>query len=150
MKQLFILACSVLFSYNVMAQEQEQLKGYLLTGSVDGKIEITMFLTTEPHPCEPKLVYQGIYKYNKMQAKGDNWLLLNIDYNDNEQFIMAEERFTGVLILKKENGGFSGIWMHPNGTTQKKVELKEKKLTENDKKKYIDVLDKVNYNFRDC
>jgi len=138
---LLILCCLFLFHARVDAQ--------LFKGTIDGKIAITLFLHAEQHPCEAKMVYQGIYKYDKTQG-GNKWLLLNIDYNEAKQYIMVEERFSGVMILRKDDKGFSGTWIHPNGVTQRKVVLTQQQLSQEANEQYQGQLDETNHLYHDC
>lgn len=147
MKEYILIAASFFFlSLQASAQKAQPR---LFTGTIDGKTGITMYLLAEEHHCEPRLIYQAIYKYDKIQGN-DNWLLLQVDYNESGQFVMVEERFTGVLVLRQENDGFSGIWIHPDGVTQRKIVLKKKQVSKEVLDKHMDYLEETNHRFRDC
>jgi len=147
MKHRIYLLC--LFTVISICAKAQTAGAKLFSGTIDGKIQITLFLHAQQHPCEDKTIYEGIYSYNK--TKGTNkWLLLNIDYNEAKQFIMVEERFSGVMILKKEDKGFSGIWIHPDGVTQRKVVLTQQQVTEEVLEKYQEYLDETNHLYHDC
>jgi hypothetical protein len=147
MKNCFlIISCLLLSAIGAAAQQTD---AQLFTGTIDGKISITMFLYAEQRPCEQKMVYKGIYKYNKTQGN-NKWLWLNIDYNEAERFVMVEERFSGVMILRKENNGFSGIWIHPDGVTQRKVVLTQQQLSKEALEKYTGQFDETNHLYHDC
>lgn len=144
----FVLIISCLFLLAMPATAQKA-NTQLFTGTIDGRIAITMFIYAEEHPCEAKMVYKGIYKYNKTQ--GDNkWLWLNIDYNESERFVMVEERFSGVMILRKDNNMFSGVWIHPDGVTQRKVVLTQQQLSKEALEKYTEQFDETDHLYHDC
>ncbi|WP_346316147.1 hypothetical protein [Chitinophaga sp. YIM B06452] len=147
MKAFILIAINFfLLPVNASAQKAEP---QLFAGTIDGKIAITLYLHAEEHHCEPRLVYEGIYKYDKVPGN-DSWLWLKIDYNDAGQYVMLEERVTGVMILRKENDGFSGIWIHPDGVTQRKVVLKKKQVSKEVLDKHKQYFDDTNYRYHDC
>lgn len=148
MKKTFILTAFAILFCAWKATAQEGRTPQLYEGSIDGKLPITLYLVSVARDCGGDPYYQCIYRYNK--NKDNAWLSLNVEYNQKNQFILVEYRFSGVMILQKNAEGFSGIWIHPNGTTQKKVVLKKTHLPEADIKKYEDYMDKAFYNTDDC
>jgi len=147
MKNCLLILCNLFLL--ILPAVAQKTDAQLFTGTIDGKIAITMFLYAEEHPCEQKMVYKGIYKYDKSKAN-DKWLWLNVDYNEAKQFVMVEERFSGVLILRKENNGFSGLWIHPNGVTQLKVVLTQQQLSPAALEIYREKFDETNHLYHDC
>jgi hypothetical protein len=89
-----------------------------------------------------------MYRYNK----SNNWIQLDITQNTKKenQFILVEHGFSGVLMLSKTGNTFTGLWISPDTKKQLKVELKEVPMTAKDIKKYEETMDKVNYNNNDC
>ncbi|WP_235832321.1 hypothetical protein [Flavobacterium zhairuonense] len=121
---LFFIIC---FSFFNTIQAQTAPTSNLYQGTVDGKTPITVYIKTEENPCTADLMYTSMYRYNKSK----NWIQLNITQNrkaENE-FIMVEHDFSGVLILKKANNTFSGLWISPDTKKQLKVDLKETTMT---------------------
>ncbi|WP_123845288.1 hypothetical protein [Chitinophaga lutea] len=144
---LWIILTCLLAS--LQAHAQEGGTPYLYKGTVDGKLPVTMFLHAVPSECSGEMIYQGIYRYDKT-AEPDNWLLLNIDHNGKNQFVMVETGFSGVLVLRKVGDTLTGIWLHPDGQKQMKVELKKKPVTEGQAEKYMNELDAANERDHDC
>ncbi|MNQ79884.1 hypothetical protein D3C85_948430 [compost metagenome] len=61
-----------------------------------------------------------------------------------------EHGFTGVMILKKDETTFSGLWISSDSKKQLKVELKEAKMTKKETESYEAKMEKVNYENNDC
>ncbi|MNL37085.1 hypothetical protein D3C87_1592070 [compost metagenome] len=61
-----------------------------------------------------------------------------------------EHGFTGVMILKKDETTFSGLWISSDSKKQLKVELKETKMTKKETESYEAKMEKVNYENNDC
>ncbi|RPE12795.1 hypothetical protein EGT74_04420 [Chitinophaga lutea] len=148
MKKYFLLACGLILA-TMHAAAQKAGVPRLFTGTIDGKIGITLYLQEEEHHCEPRMLYSAIYKYDKVPGN-DSWLWLDVDYNEANQFIMTEERFSGVMILRKEKDGFSGIWIHPDGVTQRKVVLKQKQVSKEVLEKHAEYFEETNHRYHDC
>lgn len=146
-KFLSLLFACFIGSLPVSAQEKPIPQLY--AGTVDGKLAITMFLLEQAHDCTGKPLFQGIYKYNKNPGT-DDWLLLNIDSNENGQFVMVEVEFSGVMILRKTGDTFTGIWIHPDGKKQLKVELKKQPFPAKEVEKYLEYLESTNHRYFDC
>ncbi|WP_426486221.1 hypothetical protein [Flavobacterium sp. 2] len=142
---LFFIIC---FSFLNTIQAQTAPTSNLYKGTVDGKTPITVYIKTEENPCTADLMYTSMYRYNKSK----NWIQLNITQNrkaENE-FIMVEHGFSGVLILKKIENTFSGLWISPDTKKQLKVELKEVSMTKKELADFEKTMEKVNYENNDC
>lgn len=135
---LFLTIFSLAFGQNSMS--------YFYKGKIDGKMPITMFLKSEDNGCTTDLLYKGMYKYDGVS----NWLQLDIDQNESGQFVLVEYNFSGVMILKKTPGGFSGLWISPDTKRQLKVELHQESLNEKDRMNLEDKFEQVNYENYDC
>lgn len=144
---LFFVAACLLGSLRVAAQENGMPQLY--TGMIDGKLSVTMFLYAKPHDCTGEMMYQGIYRYDKNPGT-DDWLLLEINSNEEKQFSMVEVGFTGLMILQKKGDTFTGIWIHPDGKKQVKVELKKKPFPKEEVDKYLEFLEQTNHRYYDC
>lgn len=121
----------------------------LYTGMVDGKIAVTMFLYITTNECSGDPEYQGIYRYDKNPGT-DDWLLLEINNNAQQQFVMVETDFTGVMVLQKSGDTYSGIWIHPDGKKQLKVVFKKQPLPKAQVEKYLEFLENTNHRYHDC
>ena len=148
MKRIAILTLFLCFLGISTTTAQGTGTPQLYEGSIDGKLLITMYLVAKDNACGGDVDYQGIYRYNKSSI--DNWLLLDIDHNAAGQFVMVEVGLSGILLLQKNAEGFSGVWLHPNGVTRKKVMLKKKKMTDAQIKQHDQFLDDTNYRYYDC
>ncbi|RED22134.1 hypothetical protein BD847_3637 [Flavobacterium cutihirudinis] len=141
---LFILC----FSFLNTIKAQTAPTSNLYKGTVDGKTPITVYMKTEENPCTADLMFTSMYRYNKSK----NWIQLNITQNrkaENE-FIMVEHDFSGVLILKKTGNTFSGLWISPDTKKQLKVDLKEASMTKKELENFEKTMEKVNYENNDC
>jgi hypothetical protein len=135
---LFMVGCLATIAQN---------KNYILyKGTMDGKLPITMYVTSADNECNADLLWRGMYKYDKLSK----WLQLDITTNESNQFSMVEYRFTGAFILQKTPSGISGIWISPDGKRQLKVNLKEIPMKAAEREKYDDLLEKLNYENNDC
>jgi len=141
----FLICLSFLNHLN--AQSQAPISN-LYKGTVDGKTPVTIYIKTEENQCTADLMYTAMYRYNK----SNNWIQLDITQNTKKenQFILVEHGFSGVLMLSKTGNTFTGLWISPDTKKQLKVELKEVPMTAKDIKKYEETMDKVNYNNNDC
>lgn len=142
---LFLIIC---FSFFNTIQAQTAPTSNLYKGTVDGKTPITVYIKTEENPCTADLMYTSMYRYNKSK----NWIQLNITQNrkaENE-FVLVEHGFSGVLILKKIENTFSGLWISPDTKKQLKVELKEVSMTKKELTDFEKTMEKVNYENNDC
>lgn len=141
----FLICLSFLNHLN--AQSQAPVSN-LYKGTLDGKTPVTIYIKTEENPCTADLMYTAMYRYNK----SNNWIQLDITQNikKENQFIMVEHGFTGVLILSKTGNTFTGLWISPDTKKQLKVDLKEVSITKKDVENYEKIMDSVNYNNNDC
>ena len=147
-KYLLLIILTYLLA-TMQAHAQEDGTPYLYQGTVDGKLPVTMFLHAVPSECSGEMLYQGIYRYDKTSEPG-NWLLLNIDHNGQDRFVMVETGFSGVLVLCKAGDTLIGIWLHPDGKKQVKVVLKKKAVTQGQVERYMNELDATNERYHDC
>lgn len=97
----------------------------------------------------PKVVASGVYKYT--DNKAGNWILLDTTFSEKaQQYTFVEHYNTGIMLLKRDNGGLQGLWISPDGKKQLKVSLKKLKPTKAEIDKMEDELEKANYNANDC
>jgi len=146
-KVIFFIAICFLFLNQLSAQSQAAASN-LYKGTVDGKTPITVYIKIEENPCTADLMYTSMYRYNKSK----NWIQLDITQNKKKEneFIMVEHGFSGVLILQKTGNTFSGLWISPDTKKQLKVDLKEATMTKKEVESYENTMEKVNYENHDC
>ncbi|OXA77109.1 hypothetical protein SAMN05444397_104260 [Flavobacterium aquidurense] len=140
---------SLLFFLSIIiAANAQTSKSNLYKGTIDGKIAVTFFIKTEENPCTADLMYTAMYRYDK----SGSWIQLDITQNtkNENQFALVEHSFTGLMILKKEETTFSGLWISSDSKKQLKVELKEAKMTKKETESYEAKMEKVNYENNDC
>ncbi|HEY1195617.1 hypothetical protein [Flavobacterium sp.] len=144
MKKIILLLI-ICFSFNANAQKSAS---NLYKGTMDGKFPITIYIKTEDHPCTADLMYTSMYRYNKSKK----WIQLDVTQNAKKEneFVLVEHGFSGVMILKKTGNTFTGLWISPDTTKQLKVELKEAPMTKKEIESYEDTMEKVNYENNDC
>lgn len=142
---LSLLFCLFFFS---SANAQTPVKNYLYKGTIDGKIAVTFYIKAEENPCTADLMFTSMYRYDK----SGSWIQLDIsqNYKNENEFVMVEHGFSGLMILKKEGSGYSGLWISPDSKKQLKVNLKEVRMTKKEIESYEAKLDKVNYENNDC
>ncbi|WP_264522976.1 hypothetical protein [Flavobacterium sp. N502536] len=146
MKKLLLSFLLSLFFLNLT--QAQSAKNTLYKGTVDGKINVTLYIKAEENPCTADLMYTSMYRYDK----SGNWIQLDITQNikNENQLALVEHAFTGLFILKKEGTAFSGLWISPDSKKQLKVDLKEASMTKKEIEKYEKALEKVNYENNDC
>lgn len=146
-KIIFFIAICFSFLNQLSAQSQTSASN-LYKGTVDGKTPITVYIKTEENPCTADLMYTSMYRYNK----SNNWIQLNVTQGKKKEneFIMVEQGFSGVLILQKNGNSFTGLWVSPDTKKQLKVELKEAAMTKKESENFEKTMEKVNYENNDC
>ncbi|MFB3386539.1 hypothetical protein [Flavobacterium sp. LAR06] len=140
---------SLLFFLSIIiAANAQTSKSNLYKGTIDGKIAVTFFIKTEENPCTADLMYTAMYRYDK----SGSWTQLDITQNtkNENQFALVEHGFTGVMILKKDETNFTGLWISSDSKKQLKIELKEAKMTKKETDSYEAKMEKVNYENNDC
>ena len=140
---------SLLFFLSIIiAANAQASKSNLYKGTIDGKIAVTFFIKTEENPCTADLMYTAMYRYDK----SGSWIQLDITQNtkNENQFALVENGFTGIMILKKDETTFSGLWISSDSKKQLKLELKEAKMTKKETESYEAKMEKVNYENNDC
>lgn len=147
MKKLLLL-CNILCMFFTITSNAQSAKSMLYKGTIDGKTAITFYAKEEENPCTADLMYTSMYRYDK----SGSWIQLDITQNkkSENQFVLVEYGFSGVMILKKEGTNFNGIWISPDGKRQLKVNLKEVRMTKKETETYADKMEKVNYENNDC
>jgi len=132
----------------IISSNAQASKSNLYKGIIDGKIAVTFFIKTEENPCTADLQYTAMYRYDK----SGSWIQLDITQNtkNENQFVLVEHGFSGVMILKKDETSFSGLWISSDSKKQLKVELKEAKMTKKETESYEAKMEKVNYENNDC
>jgi len=141
----FVIICFT-FINQLAAQSQAPFSN-LYKGTVDGKTPVTFYIKATENQCTADLSYAAIYHY-----KSNKWLHLDITQNrkaENE-FIMVEHGFSGVLILKKTGNTFSGLWISPDTKKQLKIDLKEVSMTKKEIENYEQTLERVSFENNDC
>ena len=131
---------TIFLCFNISAQT---LKPEVYAGTMDGNMPITIYLQPEEHPCSMDTIYEGMYLYDGKSK----WIQLNITKNEQNQFVLVEYGFTGVMVLSKKGKELNGIWISPNGKRQLKVTFKKTKIPT---KRFEDKFEKVNYENYDC
>lgn len=140
-----IFTTLILLSTFLTVKAQE-VQPEVYEGKMNGEIPITLYLQSYENGCTTDIMYDGMYKYN---GKSE-WLQLKITTNDNSQFILVEYRFTGVMILKKGDNSFDGIWISPDSKRQLKVNLHKVENSEEKMNALRDKFEEVNYENNDC
>lgn len=142
----FIVICFSIL--NQLAAQSQTPASNLYKGTLDGKTPITIYIKTEENPCTADLMYTSMYRYNKSKK----WIQLDITQNKKKEneFVMVEYGFSGVLILQKTGNSFSGLWISPDTKKQLKVDLKEATMNKKELENYEKTMEKVNYENHDC
>ncbi|MGH1520385.1 hypothetical protein [Chryseobacterium sp. JK1] len=140
-KFLLILAFTTYFT-----SLQAQNTSTLYKGTVNGKMQVTLFLQSVENGCGGDPFYNGMYRYEKVS----NWLQLNVTEGVKQQFAMVEEGFTGLMILKKEGDVMNGTWISPDNKKQLPVQLKKVNISKKEMQTYEDKMEKLNYENHDC
>ena len=140
-KFLLILAFTTYFT-SLHAQNTSTL----YKGTVNGKMQVTLFLQSVENGCGGDPYYNGMYRYEKVS----NWLQLNVTEGIKQQFAMVEEGFTGLMILKKEGDMMNGTWISPDNKKQIPVQLKKVTISKKEMQTYEDKMEKLNYENHDC
>lgn len=140
-KFLLILAFTTYFT-----SLQAQNTSTLYKGTVNGKMQVTLFLQSVENGCGGDPYYNGMYRYEKVS----NWLQLNVTEGIKQQFAMVEEGFTGLMILKKEGDMMNGTWISPDNKKQIPVQLKKVTISKKEMQTYEDKMEKLNYENHDC
>lgn len=139
-----------IFSFSFLSNLNAQSKpiSTLYKGTVDGKIPVTVYIKTEENPCTADLMFTSMYRYNK----SNNWIQLDITQNKKKEneFVLVEHGFSGVLILKKTGNTFTGLWISSDAKKQLPVDLKEAAMTKKEVENYEKTMEKVNYENNDC
>lgn len=143
---LFFIICFSFLNHS-NAQSQTPVSN-LYKGSVDGKTPITVYIKTEENQCTADLMFTAMYRYNK----SNNWIQLNVTQNKKKEneFVLVEHDFSGVLILKKTGNTYTGLWISSDAKKQLPVDLKEAAMTKKELENYEKTMEKVNYENNDC
>lgn len=143
---LFFIICFSFLNHS-NAQSQSPVSN-LYKGTVDGKIPVTVYIKTEENQCTADLMFTAMYRYNK----SNNWIQLNITQNKKKEneFVLVEHDFSGVLILKKTGNTYTGLWISSDAKKQLPVDLKEASMTKKELVNYEKIMEKVNYENNDC
>ncbi|WP_276378504.1 hypothetical protein [Flavobacterium sp. H4147] len=146
MKKVFLLF-AICFSFLNHVNAQQAPVFNLYKGTLDGKTPVTIYIKTEENPCTADLMYTSMYRY-----KSNKWIQLYITQNKKveNEFVMVEHGFSGVLILKITGNTFSGLWISPDAKKQLKIDLKETSMTKKEIESYENAMEKVNYENNDC
>lgn len=143
---LFFLICFSFFNH-LNAQSQTPVSN-LYKGTIDGKISITLYIQTEENPCTADLMFASMYRYDK----SNKWIQIYPTQNKKaeNEFVMVEHGFSGVLLVKKTGNTFSGLWISPDTKKQLKVDLKEASMTKKEIENYKKTMEKVSFDNNDC
>lgn len=138
-----------IFSLFIFNNSQAQtVKSYLYKGTIDGNTAVTVYIKAENNPCNADLLYTSMYRYDK----SGKWIQLDATQNkkNENQFVLVEHGFTGVMILKKDSTTFNGLWISSDANKQLKMELKKVPMSIKDIEFYENKMEKVNYENNDC
>jgi len=143
-KVIFVIA--ICFSF--LNQLSAQTASNLYKGTVDGKTPITLYIQTSENQCNADLSYAAMYRYNKSK----NWIQIYPTQNKKKEneFVMVEHNFSGVLILQKTGNTFTGLWISPDAKKQLKVDVKETTMTKKEIENYEQTMERVSFDNNDC
>lgn len=144
-KVIFFIAICFSFLNQLSAQTTAS---NLYKGTVDGKTPITLYIQTSENQCNADLSYAAIYRYNKSK----NWIQIYPTQNKKKEneFVMVEHNFSGVLILQKIGNTFTGLWISPDAKKQLKVDIKETPMTKKEIENYEQTMERVSFDNNDC
>lgn len=144
-KVIFFIAICFSFLNQLSAQTPAS---NLYKGTVDGKTQITLYIQTSENQCNADLSYAAMYRYNKSK----NWIQIYPTQNKKKEneFVMVEHNFSGVLILQKSGNTFTGLWISPDAKKQLKVEVKETPMTKKEIENYQQTMERVSFDNNDC
>ncbi len=143
MKHYSIILLLLVMSKVIMAQEQ---KYELYRGHINDEIPITLYLRSTQGQCSGATLYSGMYRYDS-QSK---WLEVEITTNGKSEFVMVEDNFTGVLILKNGKDGLRGKWISPDMKRQMNVLLQKRDLEKKERQKLEAEYDDLIWQNHDC
>lgn len=143
---LFFIICFSFLNHS-NAQTQPRVSN-LYKGTIDGKTPITVYIQTEENQCNADLMYAAMYRYNK----SNNWIQIYPTQSKKKEneFVMVEHNFSGVLILQKTGNTFTGLWISPDAKKQLKVDIKEVSMTKKEVENYEKTMEKVSFENNDC
>jgi hypothetical protein len=144
-KVIFFIAICFSFLNQLSAQTPAS---NLYKGTVDGKTPITLYIQTSENQCNADLSYAAMYRYNKSK----NWIQIYPTQNKKKEneFVMVEHNFSGVLILQKSGNTFTGLWISPDAKKQLKVDVKETPMTKKEIENYQQTMERVSFDNNDC
>lgn len=144
-KVIFFIAICFSFLNQLSAQTTAS---NLYKGTVDGKTPITLYIQTSENQCNADLSYAAMYRYNKSK----NWIQIYPTQNKKKEneFVMVEHNFSGVLILQKNGNTFTGLWISPDAKKQLKVDVKETPMTKKEIENYLQTMERVSFDNNDC
>lgn len=144
-KVIFFIAICLSFFNQITAQTKAS---NLYKGTVDGKTQITLYIQTSENQCNADLSYAAMYRYNKSK----NWIQIYPTQNKKKEneFVMVEHNFSGVLILQKSGNTFTGLWISPDTKKQLKVDVKETPMTKKEIENYEQTMERVSFDNNDC
>lgn len=144
-KVIFFIAICFSFLNQLSAQTTAS---NLYKGTVDGKTPITLYIQTSENQCNADLSYAAMYRYNKSK----NWIQIYPTQNKKKEneFVMVEHNFSGVLILQKSGNTFTGLWISPDAKKQLKVDVKETPMTKKEIENYLQTMERVSFDNNDC
>lgn len=113
-------------SENINIDSSEVTRTILYKGTLNGTINISLYLNEQEHPCGGNLtILNAMYKYDNQ----DKWILLNVTTDlQKKNYCMVEDRFTGVLLLEEHADSLIGSWISPDSKKQFKVELESERV----------------------
>ena len=142
-----ILLLTVFCAFISFDSKAQSFKSNLYKGTIDGKISVTFYIQEEESASPGKIIYYSMYRYNK----SGSWIQLQTTQNQNNvnQFVLVEDGFSGVMVLKKNETNFNGLWISPNTKKQLKVELKQVRLSKKEMEIYKNKMSEVS-SYNDC
>ena len=111
-----------------------------------GERRIELYLAEREQPCNGEPMYHGMYRYDG----NPGWLQLQVTANAKRQFVMVEDGFSGVLMLKEAGQGLSGEWTSPDQARRWPVTLRRRPLDAKGVEALEDAHEKLNHRNNDC
>jgi hypothetical protein len=137
------LLCLVMAFLPLIALADGEARVY--RGTV-GERAVTFYVVENINQCTGEAIFYGMYRYEGKSL----WLQLDITVNDKRQFVMVENGFTGVLMLKEAGGGMNGQWLSPDHARTLPVMLKPKKVSAKETEALEKQYEETNYQNHDC
>lgn len=137
---LALAASAVISSPALCANADDVYRGTL------GERRIELYLAEREQPCNGEPMYHGMYRYDG----NPGWLQLQITANAKRQFVMVEDGFSGVLMLKESGQALSGEWTSPDQGRRWPVKLRRQKIDAKGIEAMEEAHETLNHRNNDC